>query len=472
MLPAAPLLPTTTKMRPSFESTAKQAAEKRMAESAEANSEKMSPGCCCEDACILDMDYFVKTVSTIKAKGVQPDLIGSMITHYASKWLPDLAGEPAAKKKPDNSRHNSPENPISSLMRKRLLVETLVTLLPPEAGSVPCGFLLRLLRIANFVGVEPMHRAEVEKRIGHQLDQASLEELLIPAFSHTSATLLDVGLVLRMVKRFVALQGGTKNTPPLAKVAKLTDCYLAEAAIDAGLTVQEFEAMAAALPNHARISDDGLYRAVDTYLKAHPGMTKSERKRMCKLIDSRKLSLDACLHAAQNERLPVRMVIQVLLCEQAKLNRRVSCSPSFNGLTFSPGHGLEAPSRCHSKRETTGICDGRILHSEIRSAKEELTKLQLEFLSMKKQIEKLAKKRSFFFFFPWRTSRREGVAGGGGGGGTRSRMDESSSSCGVGGGSDLEMYVNCSNGTPQKMNGVKSCKGLAAKGSKFRRSLS
>ncbi|KAK7261921.1 hypothetical protein RIF29_28245 [Crotalaria pallida] len=44
---------------------------------------------CCwfDDACILDMDYFVKTLSGIKEKGVRADLIGSIITHYASRWL-------------------------------------------------------------------------------------------------------------------------------------------------------------------------------------------------------------------------------------------------------------------------------------------------------------------------------------------------------------------------------------------------
>jgi len=39
------------------------------------------------------MDYFVKTLSGIKAKGVRPELIGSIITHYASKWLPDLSND-------------------------------------------------------------------------------------------------------------------------------------------------------------------------------------------------------------------------------------------------------------------------------------------------------------------------------------------------------------------------------------------
>lgn len=49
-----------------------------------------------DDACIVDIDYFVKTLSGIKAKGVRPDLIGSIITHYACKWIPELSGEPSS----------------------------------------------------------------------------------------------------------------------------------------------------------------------------------------------------------------------------------------------------------------------------------------------------------------------------------------------------------------------------------------
>lgn len=54
-------------------------------------STHFSAECWFDDTCILDMDYFVKTLSGIKAKGVRPELIGSIITHYASKWLPDLS---------------------------------------------------------------------------------------------------------------------------------------------------------------------------------------------------------------------------------------------------------------------------------------------------------------------------------------------------------------------------------------------
>ncbi|XP_031479294.1 root phototropism protein 3-like [Nymphaea colorata] len=453
-------------MRASSDANTKQITVKKMLDFGSASKE-MPLNCWFEDACVLDMDYFVKTLSGIKAKGVQPDLIGSIITHYASKWLPDLHPDSAAKTT-NNSGHRSPENPTVSLMKKRFLVETLVSVLPPEVDAVPCSFMLRLLRSANLVGAEPGYRAELEKRIGHHLDQASLEDLLIPAFSHTCGTLLDVSLVLRLVKRFLSLEEGIKNGTALVKVAKLTDSYLAEVAIDSGLTVQEFEALAGALPFHARMTDDGLYRAVDTYLKAHPGVSKSERKRMCRLIDCRKLSLDACLHAAQNERLPVRTVIQVLLCEQAKINRHVNCSASFNGLSLSPGLGLDAPTRCQSKREAVaaGIYDARFMYSEIRRVKEEMMKLQAEFETMQVQVEKLVKKKSFFF--PWRKSSSKG---GGRGGMLMERIDESSS-CG-GRGHEFETQ-GATVGTPKGSScDSKGTRGtLASKASKIRNSLS
>jgi hypothetical protein len=44
----------------------------------------------------------------------------------------------------------------------------------------------------------------------------------------------------------------------------------------------------------------------------HPTMTEHERKKLCRVMDCQRLSLDACLHAAQNERLPLRVVVQVV----------------------------------------------------------------------------------------------------------------------------------------------------------------
>ncbi|MCO5587254.1 hypothetical protein L7F22_041201 [Adiantum nelumboides] len=48
-------------------------------------------------------------------------------------------------------------------------------------------------------------------------------------------------------------------------------------------------------------------------------MSDLERKKVCKLLDCQKLSQEACAHAAQNERLPVQLVVQVLYFEQLRM---------------------------------------------------------------------------------------------------------------------------------------------------------
>ena len=47
-------------------------------------------------------------------------------------------------------------------------------------------------------------------------------------------------------------------------------------------------------------------------------MSKSARKRLCRVLNCRKLSKKACTHAAQNELLPLRVVVQVLFFEHAR----------------------------------------------------------------------------------------------------------------------------------------------------------
>jgi len=53
----------------------------------------------------------------------------------------------------------------------------------------------------------------------------------------------------------------------LTKVGGLMDKYLAEIAADVHLRPLRFLALAESLPDYARESDDGLYRAVDIYLE-------------------------------------------------------------------------------------------------------------------------------------------------------------------------------------------------------------
>lgn len=71
------------------------------------------------------------------------------------------------------------------------------------------------------------------------------------------------------------LDPGSSKPHPLphmskSKVAKLFDAYLVEVARDPNLSLARFQSLASALPEFSRASDDGLYRAVDTYLKVCP----------------------------------------------------------------------------------------------------------------------------------------------------------------------------------------------------------
>lgn len=61
-------------------------------------------------------------------------------------------------------------------------------------------------------------------------------------------------------------------------------------------------------------------------MQEHPTISKSERKKICKLMDCRKLSVDACMHAVQNERLPLRVVVQILFLEQVRFAGSSGCS--------------------------------------------------------------------------------------------------------------------------------------------------
>ena len=79
----------------------------------------------------------------------------------------------------------------------------------------------------------------------------------------------------------------------LKAVSKLMDSYLAEVARDSKLPLDKFNSLAEAVPFAARMSDDGLYRAIDTYLKvcSKPHLFVEIRTRMlhfsCRLRTSR-----------------------------------------------------------------------------------------------------------------------------------------------------------------------------------------
>ena len=162
---------------------------------------------------------------------------------------------------------------------QKVLLERIVKLLPEKKGKSFCRFVLGLLRVALILGVNDTCQDSLERRIGMQLDFATLDNLLIPSYSD-SDTLYNTDCVERIIHHFTTLGSSaasfspspfdlepSPSSGPLKKVAKLVDSYIAEVASDVNLKPGKIRVLAEALPDSSRLLHDGLYRAFDIYFK-------------------------------------------------------------------------------------------------------------------------------------------------------------------------------------------------------------
>ncbi|KAK3150030.1 hypothetical protein QOZ80_3AG0226690 [Eleusine coracana subsp. coracana] len=276
-----------------------------------------------EDLCELEVDLYKQVIMAIKGKGRTPAIvIGEALRAYAYRRLL-------------GSLEDAVSNGVDCTKR-RSAFDCILYLLPAEEGSVSCGFLLKLLRAACLLESGESQRSNLIKKIGTQLDGASVPDLLIPTATGENSV-YNIDLVMAIVEEFMLLSidnGKAKfqedeeivevenltsvsSTSKLA-VAKLIDGYLAEIAKDPNLPLHKLITLAEMVSSLPRPTHDGLYRAIDMYLKEHPSLSKSEKKKLCGLMDCKQLSQDACMHAVQNERLPLRVVVQVLFFEQIR----------------------------------------------------------------------------------------------------------------------------------------------------------
>lgn len=424
-----------------------------MKDSSPSRNQQVPPDWWFEDVSILRIDHFVRVITAIKVKGMRYELVGSSIMQYATKWLPGLLKEASASgfslgigsgfgssvEEGGNSTNgdmsssswkgglhmivagNKEDTPIVQAKDQRMIIESLISIIPPQKDSVSCSFLLRLLRMANMLKVAPALVTELEKRVGMQFEQATLGDLLIPSFNKNE-TLYDVDLVQRLLEHFLIQEqvessspntqsfsdmkmydGAQRGTNPNAKmrVARLVDSYLTEVSRDRNLSLTKFQVLAEALPDFARTCDDGLYRAVDSYLKAHPTLTEHERKRLCRVMDCQKLSIDACMHAAQNERLPLRVVVQVLFSEQVKISNAIANNTlkeagesQYQPLISNRKTLLEATPQSFQEGWTAAKKDINTLKFELETLKAKYLELQNDMETLQRQFDKVTKPKS------------------------------------------------------------------------------
>ncbi|CAA2966381.1 BTB POZ domain-containing At5g66560 [Olea europaea subsp. europaea] len=349
---------------------------------------------------LLSLPFFKRLIFAMKALNLRGEIIESCLIYYAKKYIP---GTSRTSRKPSSSN-------VPSENDQRELLETVIANLPVEKSSNSTSnstrFLFGLLRTANILNAAEACRAALEKKIGSQLEQATLDDLLIPSYSYLNETLYDVDCVERILRYFLEdledrsanrIEGEERSTA-LMLVGKLIDGYLSEIASDANLKQEKFFDFAIALPNHARLFDDGLYRAVDVYLKAHPWIPEADREKICGVLDCQKLTLEACTHAAQNERLPLRAVVQVLFFEQLQLRHAITGGllEAEAGLTEAEtGDGEEEEGVVVARAQEGGstwrvaVRENQVLRLDMDSMRTRVNELERECSTMKKAIDKI-----------------------------------------------------------------------------------
>uniref|UniRef100_A0A0A9CX68 NPH3 domain-containing protein n=1 Tax=Arundo donax TaxID=35708 RepID=A0A0A9CX68_ARUDO len=353
-----------------------------------------------DDASSLSFPMYKRLISTMESRGIRPEIIAGSLTYYAKKYLPGL-----------NRRHSMGTVPLSATLpdvEQKNLLEEIDRLLPVQKGLASTKVLLGLLRTSMILKASPTCISNLEKRIGIQLDQATLEDLLLPNFSYTMETLYNVECIHRILDHFLAMDqanGGASpclddvmaspSLTPITTVAKLIDGYLAEIAPDVNLKLPKFQALASAVPEYARPLDDGLYRAIDIYLKAHSWLSEAEREQLCRLMDCQKLSLEACTHAAQNERLPLRVVVQVLFFEQLQLRTSIAgCLLVSDNLEGSRPLRSGVATSGEAGGWATAVRENQLLKVGMDNMRMRLSELEKECSNMKQEIKKLGHGKS------------------------------------------------------------------------------
>ncbi|KAK8562558.1 hypothetical protein V6N13_018860 [Hibiscus sabdariffa] len=268
-----------------------------------------------------------------------------------------------------------------------VVIDMLYTLDP---SSVPCKSLFGILRVVLGLNISKSGRNKLESMIGSQMDQATLDTLLIPSPNGTSY-LYDVNLVLRFIKAFLH-GGGWRSSPTrMKKVASLMDLYIAEVAPDPLLRSSKFLALVVSLPDSARDCWDELYHAMDVYLEVHAGLSEEEKLKICCALNYKKLSSDACIHLSQNTNFPSKTAVQALVSQQLKLKNLLQGTKNTKLDTDSPRKFSETLSKAKKGEGSEQI----VLHSGKLDVSADNENLRAHLQGMQWRVielEKLCKK--------------------------------------------------------------------------------
>ncbi|KAI4334065.1 hypothetical protein L6164_018802 [Bauhinia variegata] len=287
---------------------------------------------------------------------------------------------------------------------KRKIIEMVIDVhFTMDHSSVSFKTLFGILRITWGLNISKCSRNKLENMIGAQLDQATLDNLLVPS-PYGISYLYDVNLVLRFLKAFLNRRTCLATPIRMRKVASLIDLYIAEIAPDPCLKPSKFLALATALPDSARDSYDELYHAMDMYLEVHSGLSEEERLKICCGINYKKLSAEARLHLSHNKKFPSKSAVEALIFKQSKLKDILHVTPSTTSSTGSPCSSSDAREGGRKDKTSEQVvlyagnfdtsADNEKLRAHLQGMQWRVIELEKVCRKMQTQMTKMAKSKA------------------------------------------------------------------------------
>ncbi|XP_057986363.1 BTB/POZ domain-containing protein At3g22104-like [Hevea brasiliensis] len=288
----------------------------------------------------------------------------------------------------------------AGLPEKRQITEKVISLLSLlDRSCLSCKGLFDILRIiSSLKRIGKCYKLKLERLIGSQLDQATLDHLLVPS-PHRKHYMYDVNLVLRLAEAY--LRQGWMTLSRLTKVGSLMDAYLIEVAPDFLLKPSKFAALVSVLPDSARESSDRLFQAIDLYLEVHTRLCEEEKMRLCCALNYEKLSAETLQHLAQNSKFPSRRSLQVFISQQSKHSSSISNHMySFKRLDEFRFCSASKPNESDREGTNEQVRPCARKHRETRNLKKHLQQMQCRVAELEKvckamqsQMPNVTKKR-------------------------------------------------------------------------------
>ncbi|CAN4110508.1 unnamed protein product [Withania somnifera] len=326
-----------------------------------------------EDLTLLSIALYEPIIRAMVHRKVPLEYVASSLFHYLNKWVfPGTKGE---DDDPPTYERNS----------QREIIEAVERLLPQERGLIPSYLLSQMLQSAIILDAHTECKSGLEIRIGKQLEQATVKDLLIPAQGYAKEEQYDTESVKRILKSFYSNYAST-DTSGLVLVAELVDDFLAEVASDIDLKSNTFLSLAEisqAASGGTNRNSDRMYRAIDIYLDKHRYLTDWEREEICRVLNCSKMSPEACEHAAQNKKLPVRVMVQILFSVQLKLKDTVA-----KRIHGGPDNRLLKLEEEEEDARGTSSSEEEMMKAEMEKMGSKVLELEKECNMMRREIQR------------------------------------------------------------------------------------